>query len=88
MVQNKIRLKVLSRAFFLPFVGPIIFWISWPSNLVAKNAVVFSGSIIDTSVSMVSVFAVSIVCFFDKYNKRYYFYILKVFLIWNFLLKS
>ena len=38
--------------FFLACVGPIIFKISCPSNFVAKNAVEFSVSLIEISVSI------------------------------------
>ena len=48
-------------------VGSIIFWISWPSNLVAKNAFEFSGSLIESSVSIVKMFYLKMPKHFGKW---------------------
>ena len=72
----------------LYLAGPIIFWISWPSNLVTKYADVFSGSLIESSVLIVSVSAVLIVSFLGEYNTKIFFFTFKRFfnvksLWWN-----
>ena len=55
------------RNLFLACVGPISFKISCPSNFVAKNAVKFSGSLIEIFVSIKSVSAFSVIAFFGEY---------------------
>ena len=57
----------------LYLAGLIILWISWPSNLVTKCADVFSGSLIENSVLIVSVSAVLIVSFLGEYNTKIFF---------------
>ena len=54
-------------------VGPIIFKISYPSNFVAKNAVEFSGSLLEISVSIKSVSASSIIAFFGEHIVKMFF---------------
>ena len=51
-------------------LGAINFWISCRSNFVTKNAVDFSGSLIERSVLIVNVSARPIVAFFWRINSK------------------